>query len=50
MQVLGDEGVDEAITITEISKCLPVIEHMSFYRFTVEVIFTTCYVIDYNLG
>ena len=46
MQVLDDEGIDEAITVIEISKYLPVIEHMSFYRWTVEVIFTTCYVID----
>nr|GEV14974.1 hypothetical protein [Tanacetum cinerariifolium] len=34
--VLGDEGIDEAITIIEVCKCLPVIEHMSFYRWTVE--------------
>ncbi|GJT34448.1 F-box/FBD/LRR-repeat protein [Tanacetum coccineum] len=34
--VLGDEGIDEAITIMDIPKCLPVIEHLSFYRWTVE--------------
>lgn len=45
LQVLGDEGIDEAITIIDISKCLPVVEHLSFYRWTVEVIFFTCYII-----
>lgn len=41
LQVIGGVGIDEDITLSEISKCLPVIEHLSSYRWTFQVICST---------